>query len=126
MASHLQKPPPFFNWKIWEQLGTNRSDGCVFIDCSHTQKQISFQLEDSLQAALNALNACDLRLSNLQDEANKQQERISEWTLLKDGYVSIQFLQFYFSTVGLFIKTYTTGLLNASIWLVDKQSMGMH
>lgn len=126
MASHLQKPPPFFNWKIWEQLGTNRSDGWVFIDCSHTQKQISFQLEDSLQAALNALNACDLRLSNLQDEANKQQERISEWTLLKDGYVSIQFLQFYFSTVGLFIKTYTTGLLNASIWLVDKQSMGMH
>ncbi|KAA0705949.1 hypothetical protein E1301_Tti004712 [Triplophysa tibetana] len=49
------------------------------------EKQISFQLEDSLQAALNALNACDLRLSYLQDEANKQQERISEWTLLKDG-----------------------------------------
>ncbi|KAI7803843.1 uncharacterized protein si:dkey-225f5.4 [Triplophysa rosa] len=49
------------------------------------EKQISFQLEDSLQAALNVLNACDLRLSNLQDEVNKQQERINEWTLRKDG-----------------------------------------
>ncbi|XP_051569895.1 ZW10 interactor isoform X1 [Myxocyprinus asiaticus] len=49
------------------------------------EKQISFQLEDSLQAAQNTLNVCDLRLSKLKDEVNKQRARISDWTLLREG-----------------------------------------
>ncbi|XP_059413735.1 ZW10 interactor-like [Carassius carassius] len=49
------------------------------------EKQISFQLEDSLQAAQNALNVCDLQLSKLKDEFEKQHARISDWTILRDG-----------------------------------------
>uniref|UniRef100_A0A8C1YIB9 Si:dkey-225f5.4 n=2 Tax=Cyprinus carpio TaxID=7962 RepID=A0A8C1YIB9_CYPCA len=49
------------------------------------EKQISFQLEDSIQAAQNSINACDLQFSKLKDEVEKQQARISDWTILRDG-----------------------------------------
>ncbi len=58
-----------------------------FLLLSLTQKQISFQLEDSIQAAQNSMNACDLRFSKLKDEVEKQQARISDWTILRDGWV---------------------------------------
>ncbi|XP_016379380.1 uncharacterized protein LOC107717212 [Sinocyclocheilus rhinocerous] len=49
------------------------------------EKQISFQLEDSLQAAQSTVNVCDLRLSKFKDEVEKQHARISDWTILRDG-----------------------------------------
>ncbi|XP_055050522.2 uncharacterized protein [Misgurnus anguillicaudatus] len=49
------------------------------------EKQIGFQLEDSLQAAQNALNVCNSHLSKLNEEVNEQLVRVSEWTLLKDA-----------------------------------------
>ncbi|XP_043091065.1 ZW10 interactor [Puntigrus tetrazona] len=49
------------------------------------EKQISFQLEDSIQAAQNAMDACDLRFSKLKDEVEKQMAQISDWTILRDG-----------------------------------------
>ncbi|XP_016314966.1 uncharacterized protein LOC107667759 [Sinocyclocheilus anshuiensis] len=49
------------------------------------EKQMSFQLEDSLQAAQSAMNVCDLRLSKFKDEVEKQHARISDWTILRDG-----------------------------------------
>ncbi|KAG1967358.1 ZW10 interactor [Pimephales promelas] len=48
------------------------------------EKQISFQLEDSLQAAQKALNVCDVHLSKLKNEFERQQAQISDWTLLRD------------------------------------------
>ncbi|XP_067284946.1 ZW10 interactor isoform X1 [Pseudorasbora parva] len=53
------------------------------------EKQICFQLEDSLQAAQNALNVCDLHLSKLKDEVEKQQAQISDWTILRDRLQSL-------------------------------------
>lgn len=49
------------------------------------EKQIGFQLEDSLQAAQKALNVCNSRLSTINEEVNEQLVRVSEWTLLKDA-----------------------------------------
>nr|XP_017210243.1 ZW10 interactor isoform X1 [Danio rerio] len=53
------------------------------------EKQISFQLEDSLQAAQNAMHLCDGQLSKLKDEIEKRQARINDWTLLRDGLQSL-------------------------------------
>ncbi|XP_026063421.1 uncharacterized protein LOC113046713 [Carassius auratus] len=49
------------------------------------EKQISFQMEDFIQAAQNSISACDVQFSKLKDEVEKQQARISDWTILRDG-----------------------------------------
>ncbi|XP_072549113.1 uncharacterized protein [Salminus brasiliensis] len=46
--------------------------------------QLSLQLDDSLQAAQNALRACDRRRSELKAEVEGQLARVADWTSYRD------------------------------------------
>ncbi|TRY64438.1 hypothetical protein DNTS_017130 [Danionella cerebrum] len=50
-----------------------------------TEKQIVFELEESIQAAQNTMSMCDMQLAKLDNEVEKLQTRVSDWRLLRDG-----------------------------------------